>query len=285
MLFDSTENVHGERRPLFMVSIPGLNDWATDIENEHFRDKVMETDGNELPSQGTKRPLEDEEEMDVDGDSQNKRSNAQSNAPAESVTQTSNLSREYLLNAPIKDRPSNACLVKCYDDASKVALNDVLEIVGFISLDANLCGSNREPSDFENFDEICSMNPPPSLIPRLHAISYWPLKHLNPLLHGVREKNEQDKFDCCHDIRKMLTQCLCGDEIAADYLLCHLISTVYVRSDETLGQFALNITNLPTESLPTYIKQLYEVIETCLPASHNFPVTVDNLNTTEFIPT
>lgn len=268
-----------------MVSTPGLNDWAIEIENPSKGDKSMETVATEH-GKGAKRPLDDDEqEMDVDGDAQTKRSNVEKSDAQKPIGQPINLSREYLLNAPIKDRPSNACLVKLYDDASKVSLNDVLDIVGFISMDANLCGSSRQPNDFENFDEICAMNPPPSLIPRLHAISYRPLSHSNPLLHDNRTQNESSKFDCFNDFRKILVQCLFDDEIAADYLFCHLISTVYVRSDETLGQFALNITNFPSEHLRGHIKQLYEVIESCLPASHYFPITVDNLNTTEFTPT
>lgn len=285
IVFDAAENVHGERRPLFMVSIPGLNDWAIGVENEVADDKSMDTDAASETAQGngTKRPLADDTlDMDVDAGSQSKKSNAE---PQPNPKPASNLSREYLLNAPIKERPSNACLVKLYDDGGKVSLNDVLDVVGFLSIDATLCGSNRQANDFENFDEICAMNPPPSLIPRLHVIAYRPLTHLNPLLYDNRAQPEHGKYDCYHDLRKILTQCLFGDEIAADYLLCHLISTVYVRNDETLGQFALNVMNFPSEHLRDYIKQLYEVIESCLPASHYFPVTVDNLNTTEFIPT
>lgn len=275
-----------------MVSIPGLNDWAVDIERQHFTNEKMDVDMT--LSQGIKRTLDSSAEssneisqMDTDCENQHKKLNPTENSKCE--TNAINLSREYLLNSPIVDRPSNACLVKFYDDANKMSLNDVLDVVGFVSLDANLCGSNQKPNDFENFDEICAMNPPPSLIPRLHVISYRLLAHLNPLLHDGQNTEQtltdQHKFDCYRDIRKMLTQCLFGDEIAADYLFCHLISTVYVRGDETLGQFSLNITNFPAENLSNYIKQLYGVIESCLPASHYFPVTVDNLNNTDFVPT
>lgn len=297
MLFDSSENVHAERRPIFMVSIPGLNDWAVDIEKQHSAGDTMDVEMDTLPSHGLKRSLDETEtdasdlnQMDTDTDNVrtkklNKSSSEDDEKPA---VNNSNLSREYLLNSPIVDRPSNACLLKLYDDAAKVSLNDVLDVIGFVSLDANLCGSNRQANDFESFDEICAMNPPPSLIPRIHVIQYRSLAHTNPLLHDNRHNGEvltdNVKLECFRDIRTALTQCLFGDEIAADYLFCHLVSTVYVRSDETLGQFTLNITNFPPH-ITDYTKQLYEVIESILPASHYFPITIDNLNNTEFIPT
>lgn len=86
------------------------------------------------------------------------------------------------------------------------------------------------------------------------------------------------------DLKLIFTQSLFGDEIAAEYLLCHLISTVYVRAEQTLGQFSLNITNIPAEVLPEYTKHLYEIIAALLPASHYFPVTLEHLNSLEFIP-
>lgn len=296
-MYDALENVHAERRPIFMVAIPGLNQWAVDIEKEHSSADGMDIEMNNVPSKGLKRPLDESEQpatesdhMDVDVDNFRAKKLNQSGTELEpkSNTNNSNLSREYLLNSPIVDRPTNACLLKFYDDAAKVSLNDVLDVVGFVSLDANLCGSNREPGEFENFDEICAMNPPPSLIPRIHVISHRALAHTNPLLHDNRHNgdalSDQTKLDCFRDLRTALTQCLFGDEIAADYLFCHLVSTVYVRSDETLGQFSLNITHFP-ENIQNYTKQLYEIIESLLPATHYFPITVENLNNTEFVPT
>lgn len=296
-MFDSAENVHAERRAIFMVSIPGLNDWAVDIEKESSTNDSMDVEMDATPSNGLKRPLDDEpngnatDQMEVDPKNVNSKKLCQSKSESEQNVNTNNtnLSREYLLNSPIVDRPSNACLLKFYDDAPKMSLNDVLDVIGFVSLDASLCGSNRQPSDFENFDEICAMNPPPSLIPRIHVVSYRSLSHSNPLLYDNRHNgtalSDQVKLDCFRDLRTALTQCLYGDEIAADYLFCHLVSTVYVRGDETLGQFSLNLTNFPTGNLPTYTKQLYEIIESCVPASHYFPITIDNLNSTEFVPT
>lgn len=289
IIFDSAANVHKERRPIFAVSIPALNDWAVDLERQSVPQVENTSMESDLESAGVKRSFEetatDEETMAIDSDeSQAVKKTAK--GAERSAIETKGLSKEYQLNSPIVDRPSNACMIKFYDDTTKLALNQVIDAIGFVSTDPSLCGSNQKPNEFDNFDEICAMNPPPSLIPRIHAITYRLMEHLNPLLHDGRTLalTEQIKNEIFLDLRKVLSQCLLGDSLAADYLFCHLMSTVYVRCEETLGQFSLNITNFPVGILPDFTKQLYEIIELILPASHYFPITLDNLNTTEFIP-
>lgn len=279
--YNSDENLHGERRPMFMVSIPGMNDWATQLEN----DDISCNGTSEKLTSAIKRPFD--ENSSTTDPIPNKRSNCETES--DKMDQPKSKDNEAnVLNSPIADRPGNTCLVKFYDDAKAVSLNSVLDVIGFISLDANLCGTKQQIEDFENADEVRSMNPPPSLIPRIHIVSYQSVSHLNPLLYGDRMAGQwaldQSNLDCLRLFRTAIAQCLFGDEIAADYLLCHLISTVYVRNEETLGQFAVNLTNYPQIDLSSYLKPLYEIIESCLPASHYFPITVDNLNKTNFIP-
>lgn len=224
-------------------------------------------------------------EMDTDDGSSLKK--IKKTDDTKSTTETPALSREYLLNSPIADRPSRASLIKLYDSPAALSLNDVIDVVGFLSTSSSLCGSNQAFSDFDNANEVYAMNPPPSLIPRIHVITYRSVNHLNPLLLDSQPTVFTDtmRTEINKDLKNVLTQCLFGDSVAADYLLCHLISTVYIRGNETLGQFSINLTNFPPEVLPNYTKQLYEILEMILPASHYFPVTVDNLNTMAFIPT
>lgn len=270
-----------------MVSIPGLNEWAVDIDKKSgVAGNPQQNEGDTVETGGVKRPLEEDSEMETSepGDVVSKKPPTEK---ADDSARKPNLSKEFFLNSPIADRPSKASLVKFYEDVADLALNDVVEVVGFISMDPLLCGSNQAPSEFDNFDEVCASNPPPSLIPRIHAVTHRKLTHLNPLLHeGIdNELTDQLKEEAAKDIRLILTQCLMGDTIAADYLFCHLISTVYVRGDETLGQYSINLTNFPASVLPDYTKRFYEILELLLPASHYLPVTLENLNNTEFIPT
>ena len=48
------------------------------------------------------------------------------------------------------------------------------------------------------------------------------------------------------EMLQMLTQALLGDHVAAQYLLCNLVSTVYARHDVVpVGKFSLNISGCP----------------------------------------
>lgn len=177
-----------------------------------------------------------------------------------------------------------------YNDFDNLVLNTVVDVIGFLSVDAVLDGTNHDLNDFDNITEVQAANPPPSLIPRIHAILIKPISHLNPLVpqttfDTITGFDEHTCVELFKDIQLVLTQCLLGDNIAAEYLMAHLISTVYVRSElECLGQFSLNLSNIPAPILSIYTKMLYEIIEMILPASHFFAMTLDNLNLLQFSP-
>lgn len=294
--FKASSNQYGERRSMFVISIPGYNSWAVECEEKNSTGtsaKVQET------SVCAKRPHVDEEEMETDegvikehvfkkpmlpaenpsstlGPSSSKSSSSKDSKPTV-------LSAEYLLNSPIPERPSKACLVKLYSNFDESTLNTLVDVVGFLSVDPALDGSTDKIDEFgDEMSEHQATNPPPSLIPRIHAISVQKLEHINPLLQNTGESHN---LDIWRDIHNLLTQCLFEDKVAADYLLCHLISTVYIRNElESLGQFSLNLSNIPAEVLPEYTKALYEILELLLPASHYFPMTLENMNTMQFVP-
>lgn len=276
---------------MFMVSVPGLNDWAIDIQKKRCGtiNNVADNTTNDT-SNGIKRQLEPTVEQ-MEEDTPSNETNMNKQAKCSSNIQNDGfvgLSREYLLNSPIPDRPSKTCLVKFYENFDDISLNSVLDIIGFLSIDPSLCGSLQQESDNDlmSQEERCAMHPPPSLVPRIHVISMNTVNTINPMHEFVTETPliENQIVDIYKDLILILTQCLFGDALAAEYFLCHLISNVYVRGDETLGQFSINITNIPAEVLPTYTKQLYEVISLLLPASHYLPVTLENLNTLEYNP-
>lgn len=108
--YDSSKNVHGERRTLFVASVPGLNSWASDIEkNSCEQIPTIKTETNLINS--LKRSLEDDEPMDTDDSGcVSKRLTVDSSHTCE-TSNKSVLSKEYLLNSPIPDRPGKACLI------------------------------------------------------------------------------------------------------------------------------------------------------------------------------
>lgn len=287
VLHDSSANVHGERRPMFVVTVPGVNQWVNDHEKSSMSEVLLKT--VQVIQQSNKRSLEDEEAMDT-GDGINEPQSKKLEVPQRASVEPTNslLSPEYLLNSPIPDRPSKACLVKIYDDFDSFALNTVIDVIGFLSVDPVLSGALAEEDEFIDETERQANHPPPSLIPRLHAVIVKKLDHINPLYENVPlslQGQNVNAVELYKDLKLVLSQCLFEDTVAADYLLAHLISTVHTRNDaQALGQMSINLSNIPTEVLPDYTTQLYQVIEQLLPASHYFPMTLDNMNTNQFVP-
>lgn len=304
--YHADANVQGERRVLFVVSIPGINEWAQCYEEECNKKNVPEMStvlDTQEASCSKKRPAP-EEEMDTESMEVEQTTNVQvelnkrqktellsTNGSSAESKQTSSLAAEYLLNSPIPERPGKACMVKIYKDFDSLTLNTIVDVVGFLSVDPALDATTMDV-DCENASELQAHNPPPSLIPRLHAIAVHKLSHPNPLL-DIRLQKPSGKEDIDNinilsvqkDLRMLLTLCLFNDDLAADYLLSHLISTVYSRCElQSIGKFSLNICNLPRESIADYTKQLYGILEQILPVSHYLPMTLDTMNTASFVP-
>lgn len=122
----------------------------------------------------------------------------------------------------------------------------------------------------------------------IHAITFKELPHNNPLLIGSNFKADQHPAEEIQkDLLKVLTQFMFGDEVAAYYLLCHLISNVYARvSGEVLGKFSVNLTcsSVPKDLLSEHVKKLYNFIEHLVPNSLYVPLTIENFNTKTFVP-
>uniref|UniRef100_A0A182QD81 Mini-chromosome maintenance complex-binding protein n=1 Tax=Anopheles farauti TaxID=69004 RepID=A0A182QD81_9DIPT len=308
------DSTFGERRSMFVVTIPGQNRWAEECEKQQngVLPVVRSEKSNEESVQPTrvasvKRAHDEEEAMEVDGTHKRDpveqaeavcvKKKPASDAIKEGSSSSTNgtvLSADYLLNSPIADRPGKACLVKLYSNYDDWTLNTLVEVVGFLSVDPALDGSG----DFTGMDEFVddvsehqATHPPPSLIPRLHAVSVRKLPHTNPLLvpfgviDGEDVQDETTITSVYKDLHNLFTQCLFGDRVAADYLLCHLVSSVYIRDEvESRGQFCLNLSNIPAEVLPDYTRALYELLELLLPASHYLPMTLENMNTMQFVP-
>ena len=88
---------------------------------------------------------------------------------------------------------------------------------------------------------------------------------------------------CRQELHSMLTKVLLGDSLAADYLICNLISRIYHRRDVLcLGKFSLNLFNVPTHS--NYTKRLSTILQLFLTKSHYLALTVSNLNGKPFVP-
>lgn len=318
MTFENPNNLNGERRALFLVSVPGLNDWAAQAERDKSAVDLQAGGASAEPGTGTKRSHESDdaeataEAMDTGAAAlsavpkkSNTASDADGNRPAggsSAAPPTALLSAEYLLNSPLRDRPGRACLAKVYTDIDDYPLNTLLEVTGFLSVnpvldasthpaDEDADAADEEALRFDTMAEVQAANPPPSLVPRLHCVHVRRLIHTNPLLPDVDaqlaelEGAAADTLDLFKDLRLALTQCLFGDAVAAEYMMCHLIASVYMRSEmSAVGQMSLNLAGVPASVLPWYTTELYAVLESLVPVSHLLPLTLENLNELQFEP-
>ncbi|XP_055692204.1 mini-chromosome maintenance complex-binding protein [Lutzomyia longipalpis] len=268
--FSSENNKHGERRSLFLVTIPGINNWA----DEGYKDPSKLPEVEKLSVNPSKR-----QEDGDDDETLLKRQKVIKDDQTPGETRTI-LSTEYLVNSPLPDRPSRACLVKIYRNFESFRLNTVIDVVGFLSVDPALDGSTEEVEEMLSPEEHIAKNPPPSLIPRLHAISTREVHQIAPF-----ETPFNGNFpDISRDILMVLTQCLFGDQLAGRYLFAHLLSSIQSRVGmEILGKMCLNLINLPGAT-SGYTKSLYEILEAIVPVSYHLEMSLENLNTFQFVP-
>ncbi|NXJ63139.1 MCMBP protein, partial [Rostratula benghalensis] len=223
------------------------------------------------------------------------------------------------LNFPLPGEKGPACLVKVYESWDSFKVNDVLEVYGILSVDPVLSILNSEesplvlvpfPADSSALDPMESMDtaeeqrvhsPPASLVPRIHVILAHKLQHINPLLPACL--NEEESKTCEYlnltslfvsnfmselspvraELLGFLTHALLGDSLAAEYLILHLISTVYARRDVLpLGKFTVNLSGCPRNSI--FTEHIYRLIQQLVPASYRLPMTIATMNRSRFIP-
>ncbi|XP_043251882.1 mini-chromosome maintenance complex-binding protein [Colletes gigas] len=271
ILVDSKKNQNSERHTCFVISIPGLNDWAKE-KYEHFPYHNTKTASN-------KRNLDESscEIMDC-SEPAPKKEKISSNEDGEKMDTTEHsikqtiFSKEYILNFPISVDDGKACIVKIYEEAA-LKLNEVIEIIGFISL--NPCQNTID--DFEMTEaEMNVHHPPTSIVPRLHAVKIIRLSKQG--IENVPEILSKAQL-IRSDLHMMFSQLLFGDELAADYLICHLLSSIYLRREYFhLGAYPLNITHFPVAKYKTFAKDLYKFLTLLIEKSHLLEITLENLN-------
>ncbi|GFG32310.1 hypothetical protein Cfor_02707 [Coptotermes formosanus] len=279
---DSSNSVKKERQLLYCISVPALTSW---VKQYLVTDRHRQSESKPLHHQQNKRSHPDEctnsDEMLCSSVTSPGTCAKRICSNNQLVSSKSTCNIEHCL--PVSDSEAKACLVKVYDGDSTFALNDIIEVVGFLSATPTLCVFSNE---MEEDEEMCLHSQPASLVPRLHAVNVRKLQHNNPLLHPTLCSSDevlQLAKLARQDLHLVLSQVLLGDNLVAGYFICHLISTVFQRSDLlALGQFSLNISNIVCGD--SYTRKLYAVLEQLVTKSHYLPLTLENLNKCTFVP-
>ncbi|XP_018604850.1 mini-chromosome maintenance complex-binding protein isoform X2 [Scleropages formosus] len=298
-----------ERQTFYCVPIPGESPWVKESYScsnparvvpstsyapcRHKRSYEEDEDMETQPHKQKEQLAGPQGTTDIHGSGDPKR--LETEAPSSLSNAASGCSSPLDLNFPLPGEKGPACLVKVYEEWELFKVNDILEVYGILSVDPVLSvisedkdSSLVDPMDCtESVEEQRVHCPPASLVPRLHMLYAHRLQHNNPLLPPAASEASSgflnDVVSVRGELLGYLTHVLLGDALAAEYLILHLISTVYARRDVLpLGKFTLNLSGCPHNS--TYTEQLYRVIQQLIPSSFRLGMSLHNMNNLRLVP-
>jgi hypothetical protein len=231
-------------------------------------------------------------------DSQSKRSKVNNEVPlGNSAEGPKGMSSS--LNHPVPGEKGPSCIVHVYNKCEDIKLNDIIEFVGIVSVQPSFASFPEDksedsnhmalaPDSFMSEEEQASHYPPTSLVPRLHCVFYQHLKHSNPSIpldinENISETLLPQVVKVRDDLLAILKNLLHGDSLAAEYLLLHLVSSVYTRCGiMAVGKFTLNLCGCPSEL--SFSKRVSDALKNILPKCVNLAMTLNNMNTLNFVP-
>ncbi|KAM9345446.1 mini-chromosome maintenance complex-binding protein [Symphorus nematophorus] len=311
--FNSASTVTAERQTFYCVPIPGENPWVKEIYAGSSQARVVPSTSYAPTRQ--KRSYEEDDMDDMDIQPQKQREphtgpqsptephgngdckRQETEAPSSQTASASHLD----LNFPLPGEKGPSCLVKVYEDWDSFKLNDTLEVYGILSVSPALSAladekdassSLLDPTEcMETAEEQRVHSPPASLVPRLHMLYARPLPHNNPLLPPTKLEDNSaflsstlsEMASVREELLSYFTHILLGDALAAEYLILHLISSVYARHDVLpLGKFTLNLSGCPT--VASYTERLYQIIQQLVPSSFYLGMSLQNMNQMRLVP-
>uniref|UniRef100_A0A670YZF6 Mini-chromosome maintenance complex-binding protein n=1 Tax=Pseudonaja textilis TaxID=8673 RepID=A0A670YZF6_PSETE len=301
--------VTADRQTFYCVPVPGESAWVKEISFSLLYSRVCPSTSY-TPSRH-KRSYEDDEDMELHPSKQREQhlgitsDNVGRGEPKRLETEASarhqmislNCSSPLDLNFPLPGEKGPACLVKIYENGDSFKVNDILEVYGILSVDPvlNLENSSSLVESMDCMDTVEEQrvhSPPASLVPRIHVILAQKLQHINPLLPACLHEEESKSFVSSFmselspvraELLGFLSHAFLGDSLAAEYVILHLISTVYARRDVLpLGKFTLNFSGCPRNSV--FTEHLYRIIQQLVPASYRLQMTIENMNSLKFNP-
>ena len=319
---DGPNSVIAERLALFCVPIPGETNWA----NRYFNSQHTSTDttmvNGVMSEQNTvynrKRQSNDDALLAPSTSSNSKRQVISSNS-GDTVSATHEdgamqPSRNKFVYEGTHDSDEMCCMVKMYNSnsADSIKLNDMIEIVGILSLDvaiedgdaANELGQHRVDSPAATvgprvhcitYRKLCSSFP---LLKQISATGGMPLQCQYPVANLRRDESvfltnvnsdytslmgSARSIEIRQAILNRLTKALDGDKLSAEYVLLVLLSKVYSRSDGVmLGALTLNLYGDNVNDKIT--ASLYEVTSLLMARCVHLSASTASFNNSNWMP-
>ncbi|VVC32241.1 Mini-chromosome maintenance complex-binding protein [Cinara cedri] len=178
---------------------------------------------------------------------------------------------------PACQNPPKDVLIFVYPESvesCELKLNEIVEVVGFL---------NRRTIEEDN-EDIESL--PAKETYCIHTVHYKLFPNLT--LNNIKTMDDciwEEASSLHTELKLILTQALLGDSLVADYLLFHLVSTIYNRQrNHVPGKFSLNIRGIPNNIEKNYTTKLYSLISYLVVKSEYLSITIDSMNNTDMIP-
>ncbi|XWS74486.1 hypothetical protein CRYUN_Cryun01aG0002200 [Craigia yunnanensis] len=299
-----------ERRLLYCVSVPGQSSW-TEPSCEMDPNRGMDWSSQNREKRH-RMDGEDADSMDlVPGDEiksspiTKKIREAGFLSPSPECRDSRTASSSSSMSAfQYLDKDNIPCLVKIYDSPeSELKLNDVFEFIGVLTFDSEPEVEKDENDELSNgFYDDALVHLPPNKVPRLHCLIHRklavhdflqgsPIMEVNyrrslwiaalifylPMPHFVKEIREA--------LFRHLTAVLGNDEVAAHFMLLHLLSKVHTRVDDVaVGKLSLNLVGLSKESVSVFGTRLSQAVKNLLPFTQCIPLALEYLNTASLAP-
>nr|XP_043613110.1 mini-chromosome maintenance complex-binding protein [Erigeron canadensis] len=277
-----------ERRLLYCVPVPGQNPWADSTSEAVIT--MHATSANREKRHREAFSVSEEVEMqdsvnEMPNSPRAKKMRENESLPMDNMTEETGCGTSMV---PVFDRTNFPCLVKIYDSPeSDLKLNDVFEFIGVLTFETDVKDDKNGENEVANcFDEEESVSLPPSKVPRLHCLVHRKLS-LNDMIFSLPAL--EPKPELVKGIRESLLQHLTlvlgGDELAAHFILLHLLSKVHARVDSVaVGKLSLNLTSFDKSSISVFGNRINDAVKNLLPFTHSIPLTVEYLNTAALAP-
>ncbi|XP_005093986.1 mini-chromosome maintenance complex-binding protein [Aplysia californica] len=309
--FESPENITVDRQGFYCVPIPGEAEWvkegykSKDVERKKpsssqesrpsKRDR--EAEGDPELSEKTCKRVENVSPPNVEDKQQETSDMDVTPPPCSSVagaSQQPTMAKGVPMNFPLPEEKGFPCIVRVYSNDVELKATDFVEIVGVLSIDPQLAAiyDDDAADDAMDQEELQAHEPPPSLVPRLHALVIRPLQHNNPQLPALSGSETykqavsqlmQDAGSLRLELLSVLEHALLCDRLAAEYLLCHLVSKVYARADVLpLGKLCVNLSRCPVTQ--RYTKFLNHLISQLAPQAVLLEMSIESTNNWTLIP-
>eukprot|EP00658_Telonema_sp_P-2_P036757 TRINITY_DN2651_c0_g1_i4.p1 TRINITY_DN2651_c0_g1~~TRINITY_DN2651_c0_g1_i4.p1 ORF type:complete len:600 (+),score=153.92 TRINITY_DN2651_c0_g1_i4:265-2064(+) len=285
---DQDSVVMMERQQLYCVPIPGETIWIQQRNYPHQSghrtaecspvrkrglDLVQEEELH--PENHQEMNQEDVVAMETDGPAPSDKRTKPDAIPSD-TTQNSRAE----LHFPVDDQPGCACLIKVYDSDPGLKICDVVEFFGILSFESEQAAFPNPEND-PMMEEEALGAPPPSLVPRLHCVLLEKLAPSSELLSGIPPQLPQIDIAAARaTCLAALASSLGGDQLAAEYALLQLLSSVHGRTPGfVLGKFSLNLACKGFDWSP-----LGRLLHQLLPRMVQIPLSIEGLNKAPFSP-